>query len=93
MIHHIGRLRYGMRRMVRPTKERKASGSMLLLHRDYNLLISRAAGRVYGLVEAGEPIFRSSSRDFIFFAALGWLLREDKVAVDVSDSGIGVRLK
>ena len=62
-------------------------------------IVGETAGNVYKLLEGkGEVAFKDVREGFpdkgpLVMLAVGWLLREDKVVVQVADKGLRVRLK
>jgi hypothetical protein len=70
-----------------------------LRHSDYKTEVSLTAGEIHRLLRGRGRIGLDALRDeskhkgIAFMAALGWLMREDKVEVISESHGVTVRLK
>jgi len=66
---------------------------------DVKALVGEAAGEVFRSLEAGGEMSlrelreKTGDKGPITMAAVGWLLREDKLVVRVAEDGVKVRLQ
>jgi hypothetical protein len=94
-----GMVRLGMRAARAASRMRHAPGRGHIRCTDLRSAVGEAAGELFRLLEAGGETTleglreKSTQKGMVFTAALGWLLREDKIEMKASQGAVTVRLR